>query len=237
MTDQAPLQPALTLDDSIAAYELARLAESVRPRAALVASGTWDKYERRVAELARRHPRSDPFAAYLSKARAGAWSSRNARQADRSALVRLAARDVLEMMPVLWRARLTRAPGAADRARIIERLRAVVTHEVLEAMQSAAQPLTADENGELVRAAHFLLAFPPDPHHTRLRARSGVPASPERAGATSRRSGKTLLVALNRHTRRKRKDDPAYDCGANSGWQLSCPTGISTTISAPASPR
>ncbi|MFP4450655.1 MAG: hypothetical protein ACLFP0_06980 [Rhodosalinus sp.] len=110
MTDQAPLEPSLSLDDSIAAFELARLAESVRPRASLLASGTWNTYERRVAALARRHPRADPFAAYLSKARTGAWESRNARQSDRSALVRLAARDVLELMPVLWREWLTRAP-------------------------------------------------------------------------------------------------------------------------------
>jgi hypothetical protein len=33
MTDRAPLQPSLSLDDSIAAYDLARL----------VASSTWDK--------------------------------------------------------------------------------------------------------------------------------------------------------------------------------------------------
>jgi len=211
MTDQAPLQPALTLDDSIAAYELACLAESVRSRASLVASGTWNKYERRAAELARRHPRSDPYATYLSKARTGAWSSRNARQADRSALVRLAARDVLEAMPIVWRERLTRAPTAVDRTRIIDRLRGVVTPEVFEAIQSAAEPLARDDHRALVRAARFLLAVPPDPYHTRVRAPSGVRADSGSSGTASRRSGKDLLVALNRHTRRKRKADPAYD--------------------------
>ena len=97
-----PEERPLTVQDSFKAYKLASTASAVYSQQDLVVSGTWQKYERRAAALARAHHKRDPFAKYLERLRADDWPSRNSRQANRSALVRLASRDILRFAPVFW---------------------------------------------------------------------------------------------------------------------------------------
>lgn len=206
-----PPDPALALGltDSIAAYELARLAESVRSSAQLFASGTWQRYEARVARLACSHSRGDPYALYVSRIRSGSWSNRNSRQGDRSALVRLAARDILDLMPLYWSDLLASAADHSAREEIISGVSGVMPRQILATTQPDLPALDEEDSASLLRAASFLLREPPDPHHTRIRAHE---SQVDNQGSQGRkRTAKDLLIALNRHTRRKRRDAPGYD--------------------------
>lgn len=200
-----------SIQTSARAFELASRANAAHRPEDLVESGTWEKYERRVAALARAHPRGDPFAGFLSRLAVDGWSSRNARQADRSALVRLAARDVVELTPVYWRELLSDVEDEADRERVLAILRPHLSPSVRAQIMAAPRRLTETERRRLATAVGFLVDVPPDPFHDQSRHRT----SPETTAPDTRRrqarSAQTTLTALNRHARRKRADSVDYD--------------------------
>lgn len=199
------------IETSIQAFELALHANAAFGLADLIESGTFAKYERRVATLARAHPGGDPFAGFLSRLAVDGWPSRNSRQADRSALVRLAARDVLELAPVYWREFLANMDDGPNRETLLDLLRPQLTLPVRRQMAGATQPLLEAERRQLEVAASFLVEVRPDPFHDQTRPRTSSKDMVPDTRRRQARSAQTTLTALNRHARRKRADFPDYD--------------------------
>ncbi|MFD0858601.1 site-specific integrase [Roseovarius aquimarinus] len=195
---------------SIQSFDLASSASVAFSPEDLIETGTWEKYERRVAALGRAHPRGDPFAGFLSRLAVDGWSTRNARQADRSALVRIAARIVLDLMPIYWRQVLSKMEAWTEREALLDDLRPKLSASVRQQMKDARRPLTAEEGDELKAAAWFLIQVPPDPFHSKARERESK-HGPSGNRRRQDRSAQTPLTALNRHARRKRTDVPDYD--------------------------
>lgn len=209
-----PQERPLTVQDSFKAYKLASTASAVYSQQDLVVSGTWQKYERRAAALARAHHKRDPFAKYLERLRADDWPSRNSRQANRSALVRLASRDILHFAPIFWREQgleIRKDSGAVKTFNEI--VKPLLSADDVRGLRGAASPLSKEEHHQLKRAVQFLLEVPPDPYHKKS-AQTLSPDNPTAVTPSSRKkehSVKKTLTALNRHTRRKAKTRPDYD--------------------------
>ena len=201
----------IPLQISIQSFDLASSASAAFSPEDLIETGTWEKYERRVAALGRAHPRGDPFAGFLSRLAVDGWSTRNARQADRSALVRIAACVVLELMPIYWRQVLSKMEAGTEREALLDDLRPKLSGSVRQQMRDARRPLTPEESDELKVAARFLIQVPPDPFHTKARERAESKDSPSGNRRRQDRSTQTPLTALNRHARRKQADVPDYD--------------------------
>lgn len=203
----------LMVQTSLMAFNLAHRTNAAFSAEDLIASGTWQKYEQRAASLARSHPRNDPFAQYLARLRVDGWPSRNSRQADRSALVRIAARDVLELVPIYWRQVLSGMTDTVARTALLDAMRAHLSPTVRAQMKQATRPLSKEERDHLERAMEFLVQVPPDPFHENVRRRDS--RAKAQSTPTSHRgrdqSAKETLTALNRHARRKIDSDPDYD--------------------------
>lgn len=209
-----PEERPLTVQDSFKAYKLARTASAVYSQQDLVVSGTWQKYERRAAALARAHHKRDPFAKYLERLRADDWPSRNSRQANRSALVRLASRDILHFAAVFWR---EKGPEIRKDAGAVKTFNGIVkpllSADDVRVLRGAASPLSKEEHHQLKRAVQFLLEVPPDPHHVKV-VQALSPDNRTAVHPSSRKNEhpvKKTFTALNRHTRRKAKTRPDYD--------------------------
>lgn len=208
-----PEERPLTVQDSFKAYKLASTASAVYSQQDLVVSGTWQKYERRASALARAHHRRDPFAKYLERLRADDWPSRNSRQANRSALVRLASRDILHFAPIFWR---EKRPEIGKDAGAVKTFNAIVkpllSADDVRVLRGAASPLSKEEHHQLKRAVQFLLEAPPDPYHVKVaQAVSPDPTAVTPSSRKNEHSVKKTLTALNHHTRRKAKTRPDYD--------------------------
>lgn len=200
--------------NSLIAYVHAREARFFFSDEDLVASGTWHKYEARVAALARSHPRNDPFAAYLSRDRSDAWENKNTRQATRSALIRIAGRLIGACAPVYWKERLTKAASEQERRALSKALKAVVDEEGKGRMRSANTPLNDEEHHQLAAAVAFIVAVPPDPTHRAMREQcQQKPGKSER----SEPPALTVLRALHRHELSKQKRTPNY-CWREHFW-------------------
>ena len=202
----------ITFEQSIEAYDLAIQSNALHSFEDLVHTGTWHKYEQRAASLARKHPSHDPFISYLSTDHANGWTSPNSRQSYRSALIRMAARDILELSPVYWRQVITDEMNEDHRIHLIRSLKPNLDQDVRNQIKGAKERLCFEKVDKLNRAVLFLLQVPPDPHHTALRDR------PTKEGrgkgldeSRSLASKKTALYALNQHQRRKAKTFPNYD--------------------------
>jgi|GEM_PF-1141496 len=202
----------ITFEQSIEAFDLAIQSNALHSFEDLVHTGTWHKYEQRAASLARKHPSHDPFISYLSTDHANRWTSPNSRQSYRSALIRMAARDILELSPVYWRQVITDEKNEDHRIHLIRSLKPNLDQDVRNQIKGAKERLCFEKADKLNRAVLFLLQVPPDPHHTALRERSS-----EEGDADTNRKSRTLaskkatLLALNRHQRRKAKTIPNYD--------------------------
>ena len=200
---------------SLAAYTMAQKADLLYTNEDLVASGTWQKYEGRVAALARSHPRQDPFAAFLSREFSDAWESTNSRQASRSALVRIAGRVIREQTPVYWKELLTGTESKQDLSDLTRPLKESVDEEAMTRMRSASASLTEEERDQLFSVVDFILAVPPDPLHQALRnkvrkaPRDGEPKAPPAVAK---------LRSLQRHERAKQKSSSDY-CWRDQFWR------------------
>lgn len=195
---------------SLEAHDFAVLSNKRVSFADLYESGTWQKYEQRAAALARKHPSRDPFVAYLANDRHESWTGANSRQSYRSALVRLAARDIVELALGFWRLAIAEADGDVARRRLIRELKPHVDEETRDRIGRAVEVPSPTDIQKLKRAVEFLLQVPPDPDHTSVHSRATVPDRQEpKARATA--SKKDTLYALNRHQRRKSKSHPGYN--------------------------
>ncbi|WP_144435590.1 site-specific integrase [Roseovarius atlanticus] len=198
------------LEASLQAHDLANHSQKNVSMAKLYESGTWAKYEQRAKSLARKHPSRDPFRAYLICDEHGTFLSSNSRQSYRSALVRLAARDVLELAPPLWHQILNLAAGE-DKKRDLERtISAYIDGETWDHIQQASGNLSNVQLRKLERAVEFIITVQPDPDHTALRHRSRQPSSTETKSGSSTSKNSTLYK-LNQHQRRRAKVLSAYD--------------------------
>ncbi|QFT94368.1 Phage integrase family protein [Roseovarius sp. THAF9] len=198
------------LEASVQAHELAVRAQKSVSATSLYESGTWAKYEQRAKSLARKHPSRDPFRAYLLYDEHGTFSSSNSRQSYRSALVRLAARDVLELAPSLWRQILNFAAGEEKIRDLEPTISAFIDGETWDHIQQASGTLSNVQLRKLERAVEFIITVQPDPDHTALRHRSRQPSSMETKSGSSTSKNSTLYK-LNQHQRRRAKMLPAYD--------------------------
>ncbi len=201
----------ISVQMSIHAFKLASHSNAAFSIEDLIESGTWQKYERRGAALARAHPRGDPFKGFLARLEVDDWATSNARQADRSALVRLAARDVLELMPIYWREILNRIENKEGQQECLCSLRPFLSHSVKQQMKDAVRPLSAVERAQLVSAVRFLVEVPPDPFHNRARTRKREDKIAPDTRRRRDRSAQSTLSALGHHERRKRDAFPNYD--------------------------
>ncbi|WP_281966963.1 hypothetical protein [Roseovarius nanhaiticus] len=212
--DGAERRPAvgISFEQSIVAYDLALQSTALHSFEDLLQSGTLQKYEARAASMARKHPSRNPFISYLAMDAEGGWRSANSRQSDRSALTRMAARDVLELTPIYWRQVITDQKSEGDQRYLIHCLKLHLDEDVRDRMAGAQEPLSSEELHQLSDAIAFLLEIRPDPHHTALRGR---PTRKDNArdpdASRSSASKKTVLFALNQHQRRKAKAVPHYD--------------------------
>lgn len=195
---------------SLKAHDLAVLSNRTFSFANLYKSGTWQKYEQRASALARKHPSRDPFVAYLANDLHNSWTGANSRQSYRSALVRLAARDILELAPGFWRLAITQANGDVARRQLILELKPHVDEETRDRIGRAVEAPSLSEVEKLKRAVAFLIQVPPDPDHTAVRNRAAAPDRQE-PKARAAASKKDTLYALNRHQRRKSKSHPGYN--------------------------
>jgi len=193
--------------NSLIAYTHAREADLLYTPEALVASGTWQKYEQRVAALARSNRNNDPFEAFLKKDRTQGWASVNTRQASRSALVRMAGHVIAEHAPVFWKEVLTLTKAGPARSSLIKQINGTVDAEAMARMRAAGETLSETERNRLAEAVAFLIAMPPDPEHRALRSRQPKEDSnPKKKPAP----GIVALRALNRHEDNKRKKSGTY---------------------------
>lgn len=201
----------ISIQMSIHAFKLASHSNAAFSIEDLIESGTWQKYERRAAALARAHPRGDPFKVFLSRLEVDDWATSNARQADRSALVRLAARDVLELMPIYWRETLNRIESAEEQKECLGSLRPHLSPSVKHQMKDAVRPLSGVERAQLASAVHFLIEVPPDPFHDQARTRKREDKTAPDTRRRRDRSAQSTLSALGHHERRKCDAFPNYD--------------------------
>ena len=202
--------------NSLIAYTHAREADLLYTPQALVASGTWQKYEQRAAALARSNRNNDPFEAFLKKDRTQGWASVNTRQASRSALVRMAGQVIAEHAPVFWKEALTLTKAGPARSSLIKQLNGTVDAEAMARMRAAGETLSETERNRLAEAVAFLIAMPPDPEHRALRSRQPKEdANPKKQPAP----GIVALRALNRHEDNKRKKHPTY-CWRDHFWKM-----------------
>ena len=217
MTDQlADLQKASDTDlfeteflkKSIEAYRLALLSNVKYSFSELYHSGTWQKYEKRAAALARKHPSRDPFAAYLSRTQNDDWRGANSRQSYRSALVRLAAQTVLELAPSFWRYVLVKTTDTEARYQLVRHLRSNLDEETRCQIKSATHLISRAELKMFRGAVAFLFQEPPDPEHKAVRQ---VSADQRINSPRTENSKKQTLYALNQHQRRRTKENPRYD--------------------------
>lgn len=212
-------------DKSLAAYTMAQKADLLYADEDLVASGTWQKYEARVAALARSHPRQDPFAAFLSRDSCDAWETTNSRQSSRSALVRIAGRVIREQAPVYWKELLAGTGSKQDFSGLVRALKETVDEKAMTRMRSASAPLSEVERDQLAGAVDFLLSVPPDPLHQGLRnkvrkaPREGEPKAPPAVAK---------LRALQRHERGQQKHLPNY-CWRDQFWRYVVTDGFVST--------
>ncbi|MGQ3489380.1 hypothetical protein [Roseovarius pacificus] len=195
---------------SLEAHDFAVLSNKRVSFADLYESGTWQKYEQRASALARKHPSRDPLIAYLANDRHGSWTGANSRQSYRSALVRLAARDVLELAPRFWRLVIAEADGDVARRQLILELKPHVDEETRDRIGRAVEVPSPTDIQKLKRAVEFLIQVPPDPDHTAVRSRATVPDRQDPKARTTS-SKKDTLYALNRHQRRKSNTNPGYN--------------------------
>lgn len=200
---------------SLAAYAMAQEANLLYADEDLVASGTWQKYEARVAALARSHPRQDPFAAFLSRDSCDAWETTNSRQTSRSALVRIAGRFIREQAPVYWKELLAGTESKQDLSDLTRALKETVDEEAMTRMRSASAPLSEVERDQLASAVDFLLAVPPDPLHQALRNKVRKAPREEKPKAPP---AVIKLRSLQRHERTKQKSTPSY-CWRDQFWR------------------
>ncbi|ARE81966.1 site-specific integrase [Roseovarius mucosus] len=219
MTDQlADLQKASDNDlfeteflkKSIEAYRLALLSNVKYSFSELYHSGTWQKYEKRVAALARKHPSRDPFAAYLSRTRNDDWRGANSRQSYRSALVRLAAQMVLEVAPSFWRYVLVKTTDTEARYQLVRQLKRHLDEEAWCQVKTVTAAFSGDDLKKLRGAVAFLIQVPPDPEHTAVR-RLSTNGPKKSSKPRTENSKKQTLYALNQHQRRRTKENPRYD--------------------------
>lgn len=196
--------------ESLKAHDFAVLSNKNFSFADLYKSGTWQKYGHRAAALARSHPSRDPFIAYLANDQHQSWTGANSRQSYRSALVRLAARDVLELAPGYWRLVIAKADHDAARRQFIRQLEPHVDDETRARIRKAVQAPSPFDIKKLKRAVEFLIQVPPDPDHTTVRSRA---TGPDRQASKPRSatSKKEALYALNQHQRRKSKSHSGYN--------------------------
>ncbi|WP_069301164.1 site-specific integrase [Neptunicoccus sediminis] len=209
-----PEEQPLTVRDSFKAYELACQTSAVFSPEDLAISGTWQKYERRAAALARAHHKRDPFAKFLERLRMNDWPTRNSRQADRSALVRLASRDILQFAPIYWKEKLTKLERDTGTYKaFVEAIERFHSADVCTQIENANAPLSEEDRHQFKIAVHFLLQVPPDPFHTKLSQHQSLidkQADPK-TSRKGHRSVKNTLTALNQHARRKMNARPDYD--------------------------
>ncbi|MGK7652248.1 hypothetical protein ACSQ76_07490 [Roseovarius sp. B08] len=198
------------LEASLQAHELAVRAQKKVSMAELYASGSWEKYEHRAKSLARKHPSRDPFLAYLSNDEHGTWPSPNSRQSYRSALVRLAARDILELAPSFWLQTVGLAVGEEEKSDLVRTISARLEPETQDRIRQASKTISIFQIRKLERAVEFIIAIPPYPDHTALRHRSRQP-SPMETRPGSSASKNSTLYKLNQHQRRKAKEASTYD--------------------------
>ncbi len=192
---------------SLVAYDYSAKANLLYDAGDLISSGTWHKYEQRVAALARSHPTENPFRAFLSTDSVAGWQSANTRQAYRSALVRIAARAIQELIAVYWKEALGEARKGPERTDIIQQLVGRVDAAKMAQMRAADHRLTPADRSLLARSIEFLNRVPPDPLHKAVRAKSLKRSSG--AGRTTS-TAKRALRALTRHERAKIKKSPRY---------------------------
>ncbi len=202
----------ISFEQSIEAHDLALQSTACYSFEDLLQSGTWHKYEQRTAAIARKHPSRDPFISYLAMDAEGGWTTANSRQSDRSALTRMAARDVLELGPLYWRQIIAGQKNEDDQRHLVQCLKPHLDEDVRGRMAGSQEPLSRDGLHQLSGAIAFLLQVRPDPHHTALRDRPAKKDTRDDPGASSSTaSQKTTLYALNQHQRRKAKTFPNYD--------------------------
>ena len=198
------------LEASLQAHELAVRAQKNVSMAELYASGSWEKYEHRAKSLARKHPSRDPFRAYLSNDEHDTWSSPNSRQSYRSALVRLAARDILELGPSFWLQMVSLAVGEEEKTYLARAISARIEPETQNRVRQASNTISFSQIRRLERAVEFIIAVQPDPDHTALRREFRAPSQAE-TNADASTSKKSTLYKLNQHQRRRAKVLTAYD--------------------------
>ena len=191
---------------SLAAHDLALHCNRRFSLADLYESGTWQKYEQRAAALARKHPKRDPFAAYLANDAHGSWTGANSRQSYRSALTRLAARDVLDLAPGFWRQLINATRDAQIRRQRIRDLEPHVDAETRRRMRAPEEALSPECLRRLECAVAFIMQVRPDPDHTAVRH-----PSPGEGASRADASKTDALYALNRHQRRWAKTFPTYN--------------------------
>lgn len=217
--DQLPDKPMAVealFANSLIAYPHAREADLLFTPEALVASGTWQKYEQRVAALARSNRNNDPFAAFLKKDLTQGWANINTRQASRSALVRMAGQVVAEHAPIFWKEVLSLTDAGPARSALIDQLNGTVDADAMAQMRAARESLNGTERNRLAQAVAFLIAMPPDPEHRGLRRRqSKEDTDPKKKPAPAI----VALRALNRHEDNKRKKHPTY-CWRDHFWKM-----------------
>jgi len=202
--------------NSLIAYTHAREADLLYTPEALVMSGTWQKYEQRVAALARSNRNNDPFSAFLKKDRTQGWASVNTRQASRSACVRMAGQVIAEHAPIFWKEVLWLTDAGPARSSLISELNGKVDAEAMARMRAARETLSRTERNGLAGAVAFLIAMPPDPEHRGLRRRQPtVDTNPKKKPAPAI----VALRALNRHEDNKRKTHPTY-CWRDHFWKM-----------------
>lgn len=195
---------------SLAAHDLALHCNRHFSFADLYESGTWQKYEQRAAALARKHPKRDPFAAYLANDAHGSWTGANSRQSYRSALTRLAARDVLDLAPGFWRQLIDETKDAQAKRQRIRDLEPHGDAETRRRIKAADLALSPESLRRLERAVAFIMQVRPDPDHTAVRHPSPG-AEPEALVSRADASKTDTLYALNRHQRRRAKTHPNYN--------------------------
>lgn len=214
LPDEAKTFEAL-FASSLIAYAHAREADLLYTPEALVTSGTWQKYQQRAAALARSNPNDDPFEAFLKKDRTQGWASVNTRQADRSALVRIASQFISEHAPVFWKEVLSLTDAGPARSSLIKQLNGTVDAEAMARMSAAGETLSRTASNRLAKAIAFLIAVPPDPEHRALRRRG-----PKEDANPKKKPAKAIaaLRALDRHEYGKRKKNSTY-CWRDHFWK------------------
>ncbi|MFG6638144.1 hypothetical protein ACGYJ8_19750 [Sulfitobacter sp. 1A12126] len=214
-SSEEPMKGEALFADSLVAYAHAREADLLYTPEALIASGTWQKYEQRAAALARSNRHNDPFDEFLRNDRTQGWASVDTRQANRSALVRMAAQVIAEHAPVFWKEVLSLAEVGPARSELIKQLKGTVDERAKSLMRAARETLNGTERKRLAAAVAFLVVMPPDPEHRALRRRQS-----KENGNPKKRTAQAIaaLRALDRHEHSKRKKSESY-CWRDHFWK------------------